>query len=246
MSFALLHGYFDDSGKLQDHDVTALCGWISQLQDWEKFALEWNALLEKHNISDFHMAQLKGKCDFLPEFVDLIKRNILCGVGAAINTSVYRSMPQPFRNKAGHPHFLAFSTVVRLAIDRVEAYAQHVGLGNSVFLSLIFDQDEQLSQECFKLLNKLKKIDERVRRRVTGLCFCSRRQLPPLQAADMIAYETRREVDRRIYHPDHVVSEIFSAMTTKDPSRKPDGFYNGIIYDKKELERTADLWGIKV
>ena len=245
MSFAMLHGYFDDSGKLQDHDVTALSGWISQLQDWEKFALEWNALLEKHNINEFHMAQLKGRSGFLPEFADVIKRNILCGVGAAINTKVYRSMPQAFRKKAANPHFLAFSTVVKLAIDRVEAFAQRTGLGDNVFLGLIFDQDEQLSQECFKLLNKLKKIDSRVRERVTGVCFCNRRQLVPLQAADLIAYETREEIDRRINRPNQVVSEIFSALTTKDTSGKPDGFYNGIFYDKKELERIANLWSIK-
>jgi hypothetical protein len=248
MPFAILHGYFDDSGKLQDQNIIALCGWISHLLDWEKFAEQWHAALERHNISDFHMAKLKGQDAVLEDFVGIIKRNsnVLCGVGAAINTQVYRAMPQVFRNKAGHPHFLAFSTIVKLAIDRIEAFAREVGFGDEVFLALIFDQDEQLSQECFKLLNKLKKIDERVRKRVTGLCFCNRRQVYPLQAADMIAYETRAEIDRRINRPQEPVSKIFAAMTTKDPSGKPDGFYNGIIYDRKELERTARLLGISI
>ncbi len=246
MSFAMLHGYFDESGKFKDHDVISLCGWIGQLQDWELLAQEWQDALTRHDLTDIHMAQMKGQDRVLEEFADIIKGRVICGVGSALNTKLYRSMPETFQKRAGHPHFLVFSAVIKQAIDRIEEFAKHVGLGKDVFLSLIFDQDEQLSQECFRLLNKLKKIDSRVRERVTGVCFCNRRQLFPLQAADMIAYETRAEIDRRANHPEQQVSRLFSRMSTKHPSGKPDGFYNGVIYDKKELERTANLWGIKV
>jgi hypothetical protein len=261
MAKAILHGAFDESGKFHDKDVVSLCGWISTLQDWERFGFEWNGILSQFGVKEIHTAELlafKGQYSYLRhkwgkrkdekrdwlinECIRAIRKDVRRGFGVAIDTKHYRGMSQKFRDKVGDPYLMAFQNVIKWCLDEVEKYAEIKKLGNDVSLALIFDQDEQQSGECLKLLNRITKVDESARKRITGICFCNRRSYTPLQAADLIAYETRMEIDRRMYRPSEPVSLRFMEMSSKvsaDRGGGPDGLFNGLIYDAEALENLA-------
>ena len=54
---AMFHAYFDESGKQGDHPLIALaavCGTYAKIQ---KFEEEWNTLLRRYGLQDFHMVK---------------------------------------------------------------------------------------------------------------------------------------------------------------------------------------------
>src|SRR5580700_3644963 len=130
MPMAILHAAFDESGKFHDHDVTSLCGWISPLEAWEKFAIQWQAALDRIGINELHTTEfvsLHGQyshlrtiwgeekeakiSDALTQFVNVIRGTVGKGVGATIDAKHYRAMPDEFKraiHPSRDPHFIAF------------------------------------------------------------------------------------------------------------------------------------------
>lgn len=101
-------------------------------------------------------------------------------------------MPQStFKKKAEDTHYLAFQQAVMTALKKTEGFS----LNDSI--SVILDDDEKYSLECYKLLNKIKINHPEWRRRITGICFVDDRTCPPVQAADMISYCTRDQLIAR-------------------------------------------------
>jgi hypothetical protein len=261
MALVNLHGVFDESGKFHDHDVTSLCGWISALPSWEEFALQWQAALARIGIDELHTAEFMGLhgqyshlrtiwgeerdakiSAALTEFVNVIRGTVARGVGATIDSKYYRSMPDDFKRElspSGDPHFVAFQEVLFKAIRTAQHTAKEHGLGTNVKVSLIFDQDEGQSVECMKLLNKMKKQYPEIRERVTGICFCDRRNYHPLQAADFIAYQTKKEMERRMYRPQETPSKWFTMLSARNPLDIPDGLFNARIFDAECLDELA-------
>lgn len=261
MPMAILHAAFDESGKFVDHDVTSLCGWVSPLQSWDRFAIQWQAALDRVGINELHTAEfvslhgqyahlrtIWGKekeekiSNALTEFVNVIRSAAGKGLGATIDAKHYRSMRDDFK-KAIHesrdPHYIAFQEVLQQSVAVVERYAKETGLGRNVKVGLIFDQDEGQSVECLKLLNKIKKRYPEIRERVSGICFCDRRNYQPLQAADFIAYETKKEMERRNQRPKEPVSKWFTLLSSKNPENVPDGLFNARIFDAEVLDELA-------
>src|ERR1700675_2246620 len=142
---AILHAAFDESGKFVDHDVTSLCGWISPLQSWDRFAIQWQAALDRIGISELHTAEfvsLHGQyahlrtiwgderevkiSNALTEFVNVIRSSAGKGIGATIDTKHYRSMRDDFKkaiHESRNSHSIAFQEVLNQTVRVVEKYS---------------------------------------------------------------------------------------------------------------------------
>lgn len=255
MPVAIIHAAFDESGKFKDHDVVSLCGWISPYDFWEAFSAQWAAALEQFGMNELHTAEFMGlhgqysnlrrrwgqgrerkKDKALTALATVIKKTMSKGVGAGIDAKYYRSMSQKFRDANGDPFYIAFQEVIRQSMKYVLAYSKFYALGQDVKISLIFDQNEDQAEQCLKILNKLKKIHADIRERITGICFCDRRSYAPLQAADFIAYVTKKEIERRIHKSSDVPSKWFASLSARNPQDFPDGLFNARILDDETLE----------
>lgn len=53
----MLRGYFDGSGKSNDSEYLTLTGLIASESVWERFESSWGEVLQKYQISDFHMSE---------------------------------------------------------------------------------------------------------------------------------------------------------------------------------------------
>ncbi len=262
MPMAILHAAFDESGKFLDHDVTSLCGWIASYDAWERFALGWQAALDEIGIDELHTAEFMGlygkyshlrgiwgeeqevkKNSALTLLVNVIRSTMGKGVGATVDSQHYRAMDDGTKkaiHKSKDPHFIAFIEVLEQTIWNVEKFAKEHNLGPNVKAGLIFDQDEGQSVECLRLLNKIKRQRGDIRDRISGICFCDRRNYQPLQAADLIAYLTKKEMERRKNNPEAAVSKWFVLLSSKNRTEVPDGLFNARIFDAEVLDELAD------
>jgi hypothetical protein len=261
MPSVILHAVFDESGKFQDHDAISLCGWINNLAGWDTFALRWKRVLNQFDMKELHTTEFMGlygqyselggkwgeerdqkKFEALSMFVEVIRDYVERGLGAAIDSKHFRSMPQQDRKIIGaDPYFIAFQEILLQAVNHAQFYSQRTGI-EDVAVGLVFDQDERQEIECIKIFNEIKKIRPEVRKTFTGICFADRRTYEPLQAADLIAYVTRQEFDRRQHHPDWPISPWFDALSARNRNYIIDGLFNARIFDAQCLnELVADV-----
>jgi len=258
MPVAILHAAFDESGKFHDHDVISLCGWIATFNAWDVFAKKWEVALDEIGIKELHTAEFMGlhgqyshlrtiwgqeweakRDSALTTLANVIRSTMGKGVGATIDSKHYRSMDVGFKkelHKSGNPSIIALLEVLERTIWNVERFGKANGLGSNVKVGLIFDQDEQQSDEVLKLLYKIKKEREDVRERVSGICFSDRRNYSPIQAADFIAYETKKELERRTKRPKEPVSKWFTMLSSQNSLDVPDGLFNARIFDAEVLD----------
>jgi hypothetical protein len=112
-----LHAFFDESGKFQDHDVVAFCGFCassSQLTDFDK---QWNNQLRRTGMNALHWVKarrngkplsskigrqtLKERINELKPFADCINDYLVMGVAFAFEVKGYTSFVQNAKNLVG-------------------------------------------------------------------------------------------------------------------------------------------------
>jgi uncharacterized protein DUF3800 len=54
---AIIHAFFDESGKHKDHPVVTFCGVCAPQSKLQQFDDAWNGLLRHYGLSSLHMAQ---------------------------------------------------------------------------------------------------------------------------------------------------------------------------------------------
>ena len=72
-------------------------------------------------------------------------------------------------------------------------HMNHANMGNEP-LSVTFDQDFEFARRRLPMFIELRKRDPRLRANLAQVSFASSKHFTPLQAADMLAWETRRQV----------------------------------------------------
>src|SRR5262249_31366713 len=109
------------------------------------------------------------------------------------------------------PVFLAFHTMIMRGIEKTEIVDKHSPI------SIVVDDDQDYSIECYRLLEVLRThpdpVFSKVKERVHGMCFGNDKSYPAIQAADMLAYESRRLLLELTKNPDYEPSERYLALT---------------------------------
>jgi hypothetical protein len=196
----VLYCFFDDSGKESDptHDFVVLAGFFTNY--WELFDTKWLNLLLKYDLPYIHLRdaisvgkkkgwdvqRLNG---VLSEFASAIRESNLVGVGVGVHMDAWREVPKSLRNRFGDAQIFCCSRVIRRIMDRLET----VGL-NQEKITIVFDQDFEFARRRLRLFEELRKQYEPIRERVVQVSFADSRTFYPLQAADMLAWETRRQL----------------------------------------------------
>jgi hypothetical protein len=91
---AVVHGYFDESGKYSDHPVVALAGLCGSDSKIQSFDEEWRALLRHAGLTSLHMVKVlkhkqfsaniaaktaPGRTEALKPFADCINKHLELG-----------------------------------------------------------------------------------------------------------------------------------------------------------------------
>lgn len=235
----MIECFFDDSGKESDanHRFVCIAGYLAHDQFWYGFTQRWRHLLLKHGIPAVHMREWEGvrkahhwSLDYghriLGEFIALIREFSLIGFGMAVDAEVWRKLSPERRKSFGDAQEFCFQRIIRRVVDRMEK------AGEREPLAIVFDQDFQFARPRLRLMEHIHKRDRRLAEQLSAISFADSRRYYQLQAADILAWETRRHLVNRSGAQAETEGwkELFAAL--------PDGEldYEGEFWDAEMVE----------
>jgi hypothetical protein len=190
-------GFFDESGTLEAGGYICLAGFVIREEKLPAFNDGWNAALARHGAPFLHTTDLVNfKREFkqwTPERRNALMADLMevihgagriLAVGAVMSIEDYNKFSQKDRDRMHGPFFPLFQEVVRGAA--LEAYFE--GPGTQV--RMVYSQQQEFGPDATKLAEILQRLDRH--RRIGPLTLANMRDVPMLQAADLLAYELRR------------------------------------------------------
>lgn len=230
---ATFHIYGDESGKLKGgSDYTSFCGYIAHVSEWERFGLEWNNCRFRWQVPPVHMSRImfpdskddewrktkqswgvhweKKRDVMLGDFAATIRSAQIACIGAVVDAGHFRALAEKdplFKELHKDPIHMAFHTFVMRGIEKTEIIDKRSPIG------IVVDEYPEFSMAVYEQLGSLKRVFPTVKERVHAISFVNDATYPGVQAADMIAYESRRAMVKKHKEPDAEASELFLALT---------------------------------
>jgi Protein of unknown function (DUF3800) len=197
----MLFGNFDDSGKKCNSHL-CLAGLLTLGDMMGSFNFKWRHLLLKHGISEVHMRDLMSlqsrkypsswdmqkRIAVECEFIDVITTSMTLGFGAAVDAIHWASLPRDFVKRNGDAQKFCFLRVLRQINDRL------VKVQDRDYVSVTFDRDKEYSGSRLARFGELTEEHKDFRDRFIAIQFASSHVIYALQAADILAWETRKHL----------------------------------------------------
>jgi hypothetical protein len=239
--------YLDDSGKESNPEsrYVAMAGYAAHDSYWDSFQGEWVHMLLKHGIVQVHMRDLipiKGiyeqlgwdiqkRDEVIADFIEVIKRNHLIGFGVVVDRDAWKTHVAPLVKNApkaeSNSHHFCFARMMRMLIDRIKRS------GIDDFMAVTFDTDREFAAARFNLFSDIWNTDTEARQYLSSISFADVVKHPQLQAADMLAWESRKELIQKIGGDSTTRwKDLFSAL----PGKPLD--YEGQLWDEDALKNT--------
>ncbi|MGI9067069.1 MAG: DUF3800 domain-containing protein [Pyrinomonadaceae bacterium] len=217
---AFVTAYFDESYANPNPTVYTVAGYISTDRRWVKFQKAWMGLLNKHVLTRwcevygpekrifFHMKEfdnphskiygdwpVKKKIWFLKELHKVIKKAYLRSFSSGVVVADYNNLSDAEKFAIGSPHVCAaINCVKQVGIwadkenrEQPILYVFERGTVNDNVLMSVFDNTMSQSAKEYYRMEKA--------------ALGDKRDMPQLQAADILAFETRKEVERELDNP---------------------------------------------
>jgi hypothetical protein len=190
--------FVDDSRSGGDSPYYVLAGYSASLPTWDAFSIDWKAVLDSAPKLDyFKMSEaesLKGQfAGFRPDqrdarlgqFIDVVLRYSPWEASIAVPDSDYRELLYPVLHKQhANPYYFAFIAMV----TALSGFYRHSG--STEMVDFIFDEQKGME-------NRMRRLYAQFRGwyphwQLGRVAFKNDKQFLPLQAADLIAWQTRR------------------------------------------------------
>ena len=206
---SMLTIYCDDSGTDEKNRSAVVAGYVSNVAQWGIFQKEWNKALKDFGVKQMHRADLenfKGEFTedrgwnpnrrkaFLQRLQPIIRRRVKFPIGTAVIRKDFEEViPEEVRKKFGGVYgWCAHTCLVKLYIWCTRPSRQH-----SQPIEWIFEAGTighgQVDEMFRELSTKVQSVDWRIK----GWAF-QRKDVVPLQAADVLAYELFKLVENQI------------------------------------------------
>lgn len=207
--------YLDVSRDEGDSNVYMLAGFISDTERWAAFDVEWRKVLDCYNIPAFHMTDFEsGYGDFkgwepndprrvplLTALLGVIERNTVGSVGFGVSQSMFDSVvpPDVLNMIGGSPYFFLFLNLL-LGAERLMSNAAKLFLAGvpydwrMIYMLARGDQGAGTVVETWMSPHEAAKWT-RLETHTQGLYIVEdNKDYPALEAADVLAFEGRKQV----------------------------------------------------
>lgn len=201
----VLHLFLDDSGKesQQTNPFVCMAGYLADHDTLAALYGEWARLLLLHKISEIHMKRLipitgqyaklgwdvEKRDTVVAEFVAAINKTKMFGLGAVVEVAAWRRQKQKYPNL---PWNTAHQFCLERMLSRTVLHLEDMGVSDT--LALVFDTDPDFGVARFNTFCALMGHDPRAARCLTSITFGHPVYYPGLQAADLLVWETRKEL----------------------------------------------------
>ncbi len=240
----MIECYFDDSGKegQADHRHVCLAGYIGHDQFWWNYQQKWRHLLIRHGIPAVHMKNwlkisaekrwsVAKRNEVLSEFIVAIRESQLIGFGVAVDADVWRALPKERRKAFGNAQEFCFQRIVRRVMDRLKRANERDPI------ALIFDRDFEFARPRLSLLEHLHKVYPEVADRIAQISFADAGVFSQLQAADVLAWQTRRH----LYNQEGQKPEMPAWRNLFEILPHVELDYEGEFWDQELMEKNFSL-----
>ncbi len=203
--FAMLAVYLDDSGTSPTDPVAVVAGYLATEKMWNEFEKRWTVLLSKYNIKILHRADLESykgefknwdeqrRVEFLKKAHAIIRRCTYTAVGSSLVKSDYDLI---IKNHEILRRFGIFSWCAQGALSGVRMWCDSRNVNSPI--QYVFEAGTEGSSQFANLLESYYRDDNcRADNRIGGWSFLPK-QVIPLQAADVVAYEFFRYVKNEV------------------------------------------------
>jgi len=240
--------YIDDSGTAPEQSTAVAAGWIAKYPTWNFFNREWDKVrnVESRKFSTMHMASfVYGKGEFenwdldtkktvLNKLFPIFHRRIHQGFGLGVIKKDFDEIVPPELRAQGHENHYTYA--IRRVMGFIHKWRQdnHVQEEIQYFFDFM-DKHDPRRIEIEKVFTTIGTHDQNLAYyglRRDGFHFLDKDGIPPLQAADMLAWTIYRAMQHEVGA--NQVNEI-GKMAFKNfclSLRKPDFVEGG--YNKRE------------
>lgn len=209
---AILTFYGDASGK-RDKTNVAVAGYVARAVQWNRFDAEWSEMLRLNHIKMFHRSQMEPP--FHDEFREknwtierqrpvirkleqIIKSTTLVGVAHAVkNRAFSQIVPRKIKRWLGGP----YGWCVQACITYLGRWASSRG----DYIHYIFEAGDEGEREITRAITAIyENPNDREKFRIAGWSFAPKKGpcgLIQLQAADFLAWESYKRIDRLLIQP---------------------------------------------
>lgn len=204
----MIRAFFDDSGKESDpsNRVVCIAGYVALDMHLNLFNQGWQHLLMRHGISCVHMKDLMQdqgeyaalKWDWpkkkavLEDFATVIKMFQLIGFGVAVDADSWREIPKEITRVQGDAQLFCFLRILRMVGNRMKISCP------DDFAAICFDCDTNYTPARFQRFLGVREYDPDARKLFRSFAVADPKTHLPLQAADFLAWETRKELLRKM------------------------------------------------
>ena len=190
--------FVDDSGSGGDSPYFVLAGYCASEATWEAFWPDWQSVLDlPPKLAYFKMSEAEtlrgqfagftteGRAKRVNQFIDVILAHDLQEASIAVPDEYYREILDPLLpGKVANPYYMAFIGLV----SALAGLNRH--RGSTETTDFIFDEQKGIESKALKMYHRLKALSPH--RQLGRVVYRSDREMLPLQAADLIAWQMRR------------------------------------------------------
>ncbi len=219
----ILHSFFDESGKFQDHQVVAFCGFGASDAQLKEFDKQWENQLLRCGMDALHWVKarrcgkalgdrigpqsLQERINDLKPFADCVNDYLGLGAACVFEVTGYASFAQDSKNLLGgsdNPFYVQFLRTVMLL-------AEFARPGENI--TMMCDEDEETAWNCYRLYRRVKEIHPKVGRRLAAISFADDVYFPALQAADMLSFLCREQAKLQWFGESYEYRDFFRYLT---------------------------------
>lgn len=198
----MLRMYCDESGTHAGSPYFVVAGYISADDQWEKFSVEWQGVLDRYGIDCFHMTDFENRqgafktmrtadrkifFEKLLMFARLRTRKAIPGV--VLKSNYEELITDQYREDIGSIYTLCANVCLR----GVHNWAGENARDEPI--AFVFEQGAEHCKEILEAFSKAQKDPQfSVNFKLASLKFENRREVIPLQVADLLAYEVWKNV----------------------------------------------------
>ncbi len=206
--------YLDESGNSRDKNtpVVSVGGCVASLEAWKVFEKNWRHVLAKFGATELHMkhfAHFHGEFagwsetqrrSLLRDLVSIMHRSVSLYVGAAVPIPRYEAaLSNEGQELRIDPYFGCLRQCVKAAIENAKS------LPSDERVEIILADHPRFRARAVEAYEGYKN-DSRLGSHRDRLGYLIPNGIPrdilPLQAADLVAYELGQELDNQLHHPD--------------------------------------------
>jgi hypothetical protein len=214
----MVFGFMDETGHSKDERqrFNGMAGLIAPWEHWEGFERKWKKTLKLFHIPHFHMnefehserARPKDKNIFKgwdarkkKKLIETLYKHIESvypyPIGSSLCMDDFKSLTPAQQAMFDDPYYMGFTSVLAY----VGGFLDREGAASTERAAIVFDNQVEFKGRADEIFEKAYSDEPFIKRRIDRPCFRDMRDVVPLQAADIVAYEMYKEHDRRRYRP---------------------------------------------